>query len=160
MYIKKAVTPDKPVTPPDDNPDQPVTPPDQPDKPSQPVTPSDKPETPSNQPNKAHNDNQSEPSTPASNGKYKKQKGYERNSGIHGEKVSRNKRHLTGVKGQPFGLKHKAAAQNTATKSNGKATQTKLPQTDAKDNKALSLLGLSLAGITVLLGTIVERKHR
>lgn len=85
----------------------------------------------------------------------------ERNSGIHGEKVSRNKRHLTGVKGQPFGLKHKAAAQNTATKSNnGKATQTKLPQTDAKDNKALSLLGLSLAGITVLLGTIVERKHR
>ena len=160
MYTKKAVTPDKPVTPPDDNPDQPVTPPDQPDKPSQPVTPSDKPETPSNQPNKAHNDNQSEPSTPASNGKYKKQKGYERNSGIHGEKVSRNKRHLTGVKGQPFGLKHKAAAQNTSTKSNGKATQTKLPQTDAKDNKALSLLGLSLAGITVLLGTIVERKHR
>ena len=160
MYTKKAVTPDKPVTPPDDNPDQPVTPPDQPDKPSQPVTPSDKPETPSNQPNKAHNDNQSEPSTPASNGKYKKQKGYERNYGIHGEKVSRNKRHLTGVKGQPFGLKHKAAAQNTSTKSNGKATQTKLPQTDAKDNKALSLLGLSLAGITVLLGTIVERKHR
>lgn len=157
MYTKKAVTPDKPVTPPDDNPDQPVTPP---DKPSQPVTPSDKPETPSNQPNKAHDDNQSEPSTPASNGKYKKQKGYERNSGIHGEKVSRNKRHLTGVKGQPFGLKHKAAAQNTSTKSNGKATQTKLPQTDAKDNKALSLLGLSLAGITVLLGTIVERKHR
>lgn len=160
MYTKKAVTPDKPVTPPDDNPDQPVTPPDQPDKPSQPVTPSDKPKTPSNQPNKAHNDNQSEPSTPASNRKYKKQKGYERNSGIHGEKVSRNKRHLTGVKGQPFGLKHKAAAQNTSTKSNGKATQTKLPQTDAKDNKALSLLGLSLAGITVLLGTIVERKHR
>ena len=160
MYTKKAVTPDKPVTPPDDNPDQPVTPPDQPDKPSQPVTPSDKSETPSNQPNKAHDDNQSEPSTPASNGKYEKQKGYERNSGIHGEKVSRNKRHLTGVKGQPFGLKHKAAAQNTSTKSNGKATQTKLPQTDAKDNKALSLLGLSLAGITVLLGTIVERKHR
>ena len=171
MYTKKAVTPDKPVTPPDDNPDQPVTPPDQPDKPSQPVTPSDKPETPSNQPNKAHNDNQSEPSTPASNGKYKnakikqvrknkKQKGYERNSGIHGEKASRNKRHLTGVKVQPFGLKHKAAAQNTSTKSNGKATQTKLPQTDAKDNKALSLLGLSLTGITVLLGTIVERKHR
>ena len=171
MYTKKAVTPDKPVTPPDDNPDQPVTPPDQPDKPSQPITPSDKPETPSNQPNKAHNDNQSEPSTPASNGKYKnakikqvrknkKQKGYERNSGIHGEKASRNKRHLTGVKGQSFGLKHKAAAQNTSTKLNGKATQTKLPQTDAKDNKALSLLGLSLTGITVLLGTIVERKHR
>lgn len=159
MYTKKAVTPDKPVTPPDDNPDQPVTPPDQPDKPSQPVTPAPTPAPvlPEDQPEEtvAPHATKAVEQKKAENNKQEKN-----NRVVNVKSVKRSKTVLNKIAPVKTNTSNNYSVKKISQVAAKQKAVDTLPQTGEKDSK-LAIFGaisLALAGVLGIAALVKERK--
>ena len=155
MYTKKAVTPDKPVTPPDDNPDQPVTPPDQPDKPSQPVTPAPTPAPVLPEETVAPHATKAVEQKKAENNKQEKN-----NQVVNVKSVKRSKTVLNKIAPVKTNTSNNYSVKKISQVAAKQKVVDTLPQTGEKDSK-LAIFGaisLALAGVLGIAALVKERK--